>query len=189
VGIISELPIIKPSLEVNVLKNITAGLYFEKAKYANGTESTGFGGSGKEIYKLTGWGIMPEVRFYPFTKKRTAPYGFFGGLYIRYRKLTERFDGVPDNSGFGNHKIHIETSATAFNNGIAIGYKFIYDVLLAEATVGYGAAWGTWENPDERKEIPKFYKTELSGFENALRFEISVGLVFPKYRRVYPSDS
>jgi hypothetical protein len=45
-----------------------------------------------EVLKVTGWGLMPEFRFYLTTEKKPAPLGLFIGVYARERFFREAYD-------------------------------------------------------------------------------------------------
>jgi hypothetical protein len=185
VGLPSDLRVIRPSIETTITHNITALLYYENGKYATGTTQQGTSGTPHEVYKLTGWGLMPELRYYIFSKNNKAPYGFFAEAFFRFRKVEEKYDGEDKttyNGSSSQKKIHILTYGTAYNDGVDIGYKWARGNLIAELLAGYGVAWGKWEEENDRNQIPEFYKVNLSDATNALRYEISIGLIFPTYK-------
>jgi hypothetical protein len=174
-----EVRMLRLSIESTVSPHFTAALYYENGKYQAGFISSSPNVNDKEIYTLSGWGIAPEARYYPFIKGKPAPAGFFTGLYFRYRSLNEVYDGEPNGSNGSNTKIQTNTDAKAYNDGVILGYKFTWDVLVFEILGGYGPAWGTWETPNDRAQIPTFHRADLGSSDNKYRAEVNFGLIFP----------
>jgi hypothetical protein len=118
---------------------------------------------------------MPEARYYPFTKRKPAPLGFFVGAHYRYRILQEEYH---DNG------INITSHGHAHDIGLNAGYKvgagrFIFDFLA-----GYGAGGGKWtSSTGDRSMIDSFFRDDFTDFTNFIRLEASVGFTFPKVKR------
>ncbi len=178
-----QLRVLRLSIESTISPHFTAVLYYENGKYQAGYTSNNTNLYDKEIYTLSGWGIVPEARYYPFIKGKPAPAGFFTGLYFRYRSLNEVYNGEPNGSNGSNKKVHTDTDAKAYNDGVLIGYKLLVDVLVLEILAGYGSAWGTWETPNDRTLIPTFNRADLGSSDNAYRVEINFGLIFPPMKK------
>lgn len=182
-GAIHSLHIFRPSLEVCVTHRISALVSLEKGKYSEGYKYEN--GSEQQIYKLSGWGIMPEVRYYILSHPH-SPAGFFVGAFMRCRFVNENYKGEDatfHSNSFPYHKdIKINTKGVFFNEGIDLGYKWAQRHFVIEVLGGYGIAWRKWETPNERYKIDKFFKdTEFEPIEDALRIELSIGLLFPGY--------
>jgi hypothetical protein len=179
----------KASYERSFSKHLSFAINYENAEYASGT--TGSLNSQTKVYSLTGWGIIPEARFYPLTKKKQAPRGFFLGLHYRYRELSENYTGkdfsTMQASLFSSPtapspNLDITTKATASNYGLTIGYKFNAGPIILEPLFGFGSGSGKYEQPNERSKIDPFYKDDQAILEDALRAQIKVGFYFPQMK-------
>jgi hypothetical protein len=184
VGLLApNLKVIRPAIEFAFAKHFSAGLVFEKGKYQSG--STQINSSAPvEVHKITGWGLMSELRYYPGTREKRAPLGVFLGAHFRYRNLTEDYTGEDYLLTRQNHKVYanLSTEAIAYNYGVHVGYKAHLYVFALELLAGFGGANGTWKTPNERERINPDFKADLYGIENAFRFEVSVGFIFPKVK-------
>lgn len=151
------------SYERSVGRHFSALLTFERARYATGQTNQ------QEVYKLSGYGFIPEVRYYPFTGNKPAPLGLFVGGAFRYAPLKEAY--VPAG---------VQVTGRVMNAGLNAGYKFNHQQALIEVLAGYGAGQLGGFDPGKRQQIdPFFAETPLAGMKDFFRFEISVGLVFP----------
>lgn len=129
-----------------------------------------------EYSSIKGWSLTPEFRYYFFSKKDSYNKGFFSGVHIRYRSLTEKID-YP----FSDGSVNISTKGSFFDYGLNIGYKNYYKRFLIETLLGYGHIIGNWNQPNERNQISPMFRNEFSDEPtNAIRLEISVGFIFPK---------
>ena len=152
--------------ERSFLKQFSVGVAYEKNVY--GAESVSAG-----EYELSSQGFIPEVRYYPFHKRRTAPLGFFVGPAFRYAKLTEEY--TPGKT---------EIDGSVFNYGLVSGYKFRYKFLVGEALLGYGSG----KISDEFMTASRAGFSSVSDPENFddikrnIRLEIAVGVIFPKVK-------
>ncbi len=177
------LTVVRPLYERTFNKHISVLLIFEAGKYNYGTTQSGQGD--QRIVMLTkGWGLMPEARYYPFTKHKPAPDGFFTAVYFRYRSLTETYNGA----NYLNRKdtISVITKGNAYHYGIDVGYKLTAGNVLLEILYGLGIANGTWQTPNERDKMDPTFKTDLSDMINSMRVEIALGFVFPKIKKNQP---
>jgi hypothetical protein len=185
-GLLSpKLRVIRPSVEFAFSKHFSAGIVYENGKYNYGTfESTHV--PEREVYNITGWGIMPELRYYPFTRKRSAPFGFFIGTHFRYRQLVEKYTGIDVLANPGSSVQYIytnfNTKATAYNYGVHFGYKANIHIFSFETLLGFGGAKGQWETPNDRDHLDETFRTDLSDFGQSLRLEISLGITLPKVK-------
>jgi len=159
--------VLRGSYERSLGKNFAVLFGAEKGKYGT-IESSGFSTS-SEVAQLTGWGFMPQARFYPFTKKRKSPLGLFIGAHYRYRRLVEEY-----------YPLNLTTKAKAHNYGINFGYKGILKPLpiTFELLIGFGGAKGIWDEPNNRDQITGL-KSDLTDENNSMRLEISIGFIFP----------
>lgn len=154
-------------VEQSFFKQASIGLAYESIEYAAATAS----GGGE--YELQAKGIVPEIRYYPFHKRKTAPLGFFAGPRFRFSTLTESYS--PSD---------LKRTARLVNYSLITGYKFNYKFFVAEALLSYGG--GSIEK--------EFMEADRSGFSNMIddntfsdikrnaRLEISLGMVFPKIK-------
>jgi hypothetical protein len=187
VGLIPpDTKIIRPSVEVSLSKRFSAQVTFEKGDY-NKTFTQLDNDPRVLVYHTYGWGIMPEVRYYPFVGIKPAPLGFFVGLHYRYRSLTEKYTGEDyffskPYGGYSKTYANITTTGKASNFGIDFGYKYNINVVTLELLAGFGAATGQWQTPNEREHINPDVKNDLSGLPNSFRLEVSLGFVLPKVK-------
>lgn len=175
-----DLAGVTPAIDAGILRvgyertfgaKFSARLSFETGIYQRGLKTTG--PFNDLVYSVEGWGILPEVRFYPFTNNFYAPEGVFVGAHYRFRMIEEQYT---DNA-------NIKTKGTAHNAGAFVGYKYVYNNFGFEALLGIGGATGTYDTPNDRTLISDEYRTELNDLNNAARLEVSVSYVFPKIKR------
>jgi len=157
------------SYERAITQRLTFVMGIEKGKYFTGF-SDGLW-TYREDNNVKGWGIMPELRFYPFATYKQAPLGFFMGTHYRFRWLTERY--------FPNSN-HFMAEAKAYNYGLNIGYKLNVDYLTFDFLVGIGKSGGTWKTVyEEYYEPGDFEGKDLSGLKNYSRIEVTIGFLIP----------
>ncbi|MBW3544418.1 MAG: DUF3575 domain-containing protein [Bacteroidetes bacterium] len=153
--------------ERTFFKQISVGLAYENYAYTD--ESLDSGGD----YSLITNGFLPEFRYYPFHKQRTAPLGFFAGAAFRLAKVTEIY--TPNNT---------ELTGDLFNYGLISGYKFRYKSFISEFLLGYGG--GALSKGFETANRSAFRNLSdqdaLDELTQNLRFEIALGYVFPKIK-------
>jgi hypothetical protein len=126
-------------------------------------------------YKLSGFGIIPEVRCYPLNKRRGAPLGFFTGIAFRYAFFNETyypypFSGPARSTNEGN----------VFNYGIDAGYKFRIGRVGIEVLGGLGG--GVFSGFDEFKSSSMPYSYLHEDEKHFYRVELSVGYLFPSFK-------
>jgi hypothetical protein len=152
------------SAERSFGRHFSALLTFESARYATGERNQ------QEVYKLSGYGFIPEVRYYPFTGNKPAPLGWFVGGAFRYASLKEAYAPAG-----------VQLTGRVINAGLNAGYKFNHQQALIEVLTGYGAGQLSGLDPVRRQQIDPFFAgSTLAGMKDFFRFEISVGLVFPQ---------
>lgn len=117
-------------------------------------------------YRMTGFGVIPEVRYYLFSGKRIAPKGLFAGAAVRYARFEESYNQISQNGNI-------------INAGLDLGYKFIYKHFSVEAL--FGANVGRISTGDKFAEasVPMFYAAVKDDEKKFLRGEILIGYVFP----------
>lgn len=170
-----ELTVFRPSYERTLNDKISLLFTFEIGKYSVGKTSSGYGGTGVEVYTIKGFGIMPEIRYYVTNKAKKAPKGFFIGSHLRYRSLIENY----------TDSINIDTHGNEFSIGINSGYKFVMRPFVIDLLIGYGVGTVVWESPNNRDMIDEFFTENNYMSTNQIRLEISIGFIFPKY---YPNE-
>lgn len=154
-GLFSPLKVYRLSYERSIHENWSIGSTFEAGEFAQ-EELSSVNSSLK--YSTRGIGILPEVKFYPFGIRKTAPAGLFVGSHYRFRNQSISFRNVTVHGEFPKINTH--------HVGVHTGYKIVQGNLLLEFLGGYNLillADNFETNPD--------YK---------LRFEMSVGFTFPK---------
>ncbi|MBO9702596.1 MAG: hypothetical protein J7604_20460 [Sporocytophaga sp.] len=128
-----------------------------------------------EKYSLTGLGNMLQGRYYPFTKGRNAPAGFFCGLHTRYRPLKEKFYQEQQKGPVINEKGNFRM----FDYGFHLGYKMLPKAFKLEILAGYGANTYSATLTD----IPAYHRKGFTSVLANLRIEFSLGFVFPQIKK------
>jgi len=138
-------------------RHFSADLAVEFGAYAGPVRPVRNGGQ----YVARGKGVIGELRYYPFARRKVAPAGFFVAAAFRYVDFTEQYEASPSDPEY-------EIGGNILNIGITSGYKFTYKRFGIEAFLGMGA--GNLYSDDtayRRSVIPTFY---LSVFDDALKF-------------------
>jgi len=183
----APLKVLRASYELSFLKHFSASIGYEIGEYRTGTYSDFSSPLYTQNYSVTkGWGIMPEIRYYPFIRSKPAPNGFFIGLHYRYKNLSETYTGKDNSITSPTHTskdtITITSDAIVSNYGIDVGYKATLKHFTIETLIGFGAAQGNWKSPNQRDRIESIYRANAANFGDALRLELSIGFVFPKIK-------
>lgn len=154
-------------VEQSFFKQFSLGLGYENIEYAAATAN----GGGE--YELRAKGIIPEIRYYPFHKRKTAPLGFFAGPRFRFSTLTETY--TPDK---------LERTGMLINYGLITGYKFSYKRFIGEVLLGFGGGNIEQEFLDaDRAGFSTLMDGEIFGdIKRNVLLEISLGMVFPKIK-------
>ncbi len=122
-------------------------------------------GSTNDSNTFGGFGITPEIRFYP---KGVAPMGFFVGVSPRYQRYT--FKESNNNGGTGS-----ETTATAFGSAIIVGGQWIFgDVISLDLYGGPSLNTVNIKNSSGSQNNLSISGLSPVGF----RFGVSVGVAF-----------
>lgn len=166
------------SYERSFSKNFSAVATFEFGKYylSEGYDSDFMISTQSlyERYSLTGVGTMLQGRYYPFTKGRVAPAGFFCGLHTRFRPLKEKLyqeqQSGPARDEKGNFNI--------VDYGFHLGYKMLPKAFKIEILAGYGA--NTYSAT--LTNIPAYDRKGFTSFLANARIEVSLGFVFPQIK-------
>lgn|GEM_PF-1866526 len=188
VGVLGvPLKVFRVAYEVSFLKHFSASVGYEIGEYRTGTYSDFNSPLYTRNYSVTnGWGIMPEIRYYPFIRNKPAPHGFFIGLHYRYKSLTETFTGkdysITKPTHTSKDTITITSNGIVSNYGIDVGYKATLKYFSIETLIGFGASQGNWKSPNQRDKIDPLYRASAATFGDAFRLELSVGFVFPKIK-------
>lgn len=152
------------SYERSFAKKFSARLSYENQRYSYGERN------GQTVYEVSGQGVIPELRFYPFNGKKPAPLGFYLGTSFRYIGVTETYTPAD-----------IELSGTTFNYTIISGYKFNHDRLVFDLLAGYGSGQVSGLDEQKRSQIDPFFSEDtINDLKGNFRLEISFGLYFPK---------
>ena len=158
--------IFRPSFE-RTFKNFSALISYESGLYENATNK-----NGDEFYKINGWGIIPEIRYYPAHSNKIPPFGFFIGSYFTHKYISEWYH----DNGY-----EFTTIGREWNWGICTGYKYGGKKISVEIMYGAGVAGGSFDLPNHREVIDPLYKADdLNALYRSMRAEVSVGFVFPK---------
>jgi hypothetical protein len=77
-------------------------------------------------YTLTGFGIMPEARYYPFQKKLDGAFGVILAAYARvhrYKSTEQKGIAVENNALVIDQPSIVTSRFNAINAGLALGYR------------------------------------------------------------------
>ena len=168
--VVSNQPIAKVSYERAFARHFSGQLSLEYGKYWKGESAQG-NFPMTEMYNLKGIGLMPAIRYYPFTGNNEAPMGFFISAHYRFYSVTEHYFKEP---------LDIKTNGNVNNFGLNIGFKHGGGMLIAEYLLGFGTSSGHWVVPNERNKIPSTedFVGNLNDFA-IIRFELNLGFRFP----------
>jgi hypothetical protein len=125
-------------------------------------------------YKVTGHGIVPEIRYYPFRGDKGLPAGsLFFGMDFRYLRFNEQYRDQNQNA------IAYVNLGTLYNYGVEAGYKHSYKRLWVEMLFGYGFGTVTNDYKYNSTLIPNNYTQNffLRNENKFLRFEFSIGFI------------
>ncbi len=165
--------IFRPTLEVPFKKRFSAVVTFEKGKFMSQLDNNS---TGKEIYSISGWGLRPELRFYP-SRYLQAPANAFVGLLFSHRELTETYTGY----AYGiSRKSLANVNTLGWGNGIGLvfGGKAIWWHLTVENKLWAMIDYVSWQYNNQRRFIDP--SIARSSGQIYIGFETHVGLVFPK---------
>jgi hypothetical protein len=132
---------------------------------------------GEKVYRMYGYGIIPHVHYYPFSKNMPAPLGLFIGSAFRFAAMQEEY--MLD---------EIYSRGNSYSLGVCAGYKLRYKQLLVEALIGYGRGISSGFDEQDRANIDPIYLHKGSHAYNLRvmkefpRLELSIGFVFPKVK-------
>jgi hypothetical protein len=177
IGILArDLKVFRPSLEYAFHKNLSVNVAYENGKFESGTKQVNFA-TPMEVYSVKGYGGVGEFRYYPFTKERRAPAGFFVGPYFGYRNISERYTGDDArlSTNLNSVPADITTQGIRYQYGAAIGYKGHIGVFALETVFGFGGANIQWSLPNDRDRLEDIY-FDSGGDNLSLRLEINLGL-------------
>ncbi len=147
------------TFERSFFNTASAIIGIEGGKYSS--SSAGTTSSMEEYRNIKGFGLMPEIRYYPLSGNRPAPLGLFIGTHFRYRWLKETYI----------HDSFDEVArAKVYDYGFNFGYKFNSDMLSIDFLVGIGKPSGT----------DNFLGSDELDFTNSVRLELNIGFIFPE---------
>jgi len=127
-------------------------------------------------YKATGYGIIPEVRLYPFRAANSWKIQPFVGVDYRYLRFYEAYE---TSSTFA-----YMNSGSLQNIGLVGGGRFKYKRLWVELLMGGGiASSATSDYSQNAFFVPRdlSYEAFLQYEEKYLRVELSIGYFFEKH--------
>jgi hypothetical protein len=148
--------------KMSVCVTMETGLYFYSSHTIINVNRT----SKLEEMQQSGYSIMPELRFYPFTTKFPAPRGFFLGAFARYYVITESYVSKTES---------IENHGSALGGGINLGYKFSMNQAFFEPLIGYG--FGSAQGIGKDVRIPNDMQNDQV-WPLFLRAELRLGFCF-----------
>ena len=81
--------------------------------------------------ELSGFGIMPQFKWYPNLSDRKTPHGFYLGGLIRYQNIEYKTDALYEDAT-STVDFNFDTQLNSFGVGIEVGYqiKFKNNILL-----------------------------------------------------------
>jgi hypothetical protein len=161
------------AIEYSFKEKMSAQLMFESGQYAQQDDWT----TGGDNYKVSGYSIIPEIRFYPFRGLQKSPEGLFAGLSFRYLRFTEQY---LQHYGGGLAYLNL---GTLTNLGLDLGYKYSTGKFWIEFLVGYGVKGSlTYDYPANSNFIPSSYSNDvfLKEANKFVRAELSLGYVLSR---------
>lgn len=166
--------ILRISVEAAVKKRSSLVVTLEKGRFQSGM---GWQSAQKpDVYSITGWGVRPELRFYP-SKYRHAPIGTFIGPFFSFRDITETYTGY----AFGFNRIslsNVKTYGTANGIGLVFGTKGNLWHFTVETKFLAMIDDVSWQYPNQRKLIDPVKARSTN--QIFLGVETHIGMVFPK---------
>jgi hypothetical protein len=153
------------SLEQAFTKHLSAELSVQGGYYVN-VRPTRF-----EENKVYGIGGIGSLRYYPFTKKHSAPRGFFAFMNVRYIDFTELYR----NSLYGQE---FRVGGNMINAGAGAGYKFIYRRIGLDGFVGWGAGRQRSDDDEYRQNIPTFFQSAMEEQRHFPQLDIAICYMF-----------
>ncbi|MBL7932269.1 MAG: hypothetical protein JNL60_10220 [Bacteroidia bacterium] len=173
---------IRPMLEYSFHRHFSACLTYEKGKFSRITRSTGYMQAVDE-YNTTGWGISPQLRYYPFTAEKRSPLGFFLGINYRYRELNEYYGGQDYSINIALPVYtELNTKAVCSMGGVDLGYKANIGLVTIELLIGFQQGVVKWSESNERYRINPEVRKDGRLTNNPVRVELSAGFVFPRVK-------
>lgn len=121
-----------------------------------------------EEYFVKGSMLLLEGRYYPFTKNKNAPRGFFVGTYFKNFWLKESM--VSDNK---EQEFNKKQNIGAL--GFDVGYQFFKSWFMLEPVLGFGTAWDSGIGQDKRIDS-KLFSYEAANY--SLRLGLNIGVCF-----------
>jgi Protein of unknown function (DUF3575) len=124
--------------------------------------------------KTSGFGIVPEYRFY-LSEKHPAMEGFYVAPFLRFQHLSqegryESFDPFTGNSTFRN----IDATLNAFGAGVVVGRHWIFKQRFSlDAQLGPSYMVSSVNSSD-----PNIGKDDFLGFYDDINYGIRGGLTF-----------
>ena len=158
------------AIEHSFKTKMSAQLMFESGLYAQQNEWA----IGGDNYKVSGYSIIPEIRFYPFRGIQNSHEGLFAGLSFRYLRFTEQ-----DLRHYGGGLAYLNIG-TLTNLGLDLGYKYSSKKFWMEFLVGYGVKGSLhYDYPANANFIPPNYTNDvfLKEAYKFIRAELSIGYV------------
>jgi len=157
------------TLEQTVFKKWSAQLMFESGQFGLHDDRS----LGGDMYKSSGYGFAPEIRYYPYRGNKKVSIGVFTGLSFRFLKFKEQYmlyySTVP----------RVNTG-TLTNFGFDVGVKISQKRFWAELLLGYGVQNGLdYDNSNHNAIVPNNYTHDLFLDKQSrfLRTELSIGYI------------
>lgn len=153
-------------------RNFSGVIAFETGQFEHYSKTESSVSTGQvynsEEYTVSGNMLLVEARYYPFTKNKVAPRGFFLGTYFKNYWLKEQISSNDDSKSFQkNHSL----SAI----GLDFGYQMFSGLFMMEPVLGFGTAWHSGIGEDSRVD------RQMGGFESSnysIRLAINIGVCF-----------
>lgn len=141
---------------------------------ANYREDGSFGSYYGEGRKTSGFGIVPEYRFY-LSEKHPAMEGFYVAPFLRFQHLSqsgtyESYDPITGNSTLRD----IDATLNAFGGGVVVGRHWIFKQRFSlDAQLGPSYMISGVDSPD-----PNVDKDNFLGFYDGSNYGIRGGVTF-----------
>lgn len=162
--------LLQPGYEYAINDKMSAGGYITVLSRTIG--ASGFGAGSGTTFKYSGFGFVPEFKYYVSHEKKPAPAGFYVGPYIYYlgAKMTVTSDGDEGS-----------VKGTIFGGGASLGYQWlIADVFAIDLFGGFGYLSGSLGDVKitDSNGSTTTYAGSISFGGTVPRFGVSVGIAF-----------
>jgi hypothetical protein len=129
-----------------------------------------------EYYRAAGIGIIGAFRYYPFTKKTSAPHGFFGYTAFRFVDFNESYFNSANNARY-------KVGGKLLNIGLGIGYKYAYRRIGLEGFIGWGAGKLISDDDELLQRLPYFFHGAMEEQRHFPQLDVAICYMFSPFSK------